>query len=162
MATDTGCMATAFSNASSSSGGTSVNPSIRTGRRNFLANQPQRPFSASYGQSSSESIPPLRTIQSNALSICPPSHPALPFVEHDTSSSSETETKEPVLMKFTPSTEPVVENAQHEPHWPWFLTRVTAPSETQSLSGGARTSAYSQSLGSAGSRRSETDRSVRS
>ena len=29
-------------------------------------------------------------------------------------------------MACAPSTEPVVEKDQHEPHWPWFLTGVTA------------------------------------
>ena len=33
----------------------------------------------------------------------------------------------PVLMKSAPSVEPVVEKAQHEPHWPWSLMGVTAP-----------------------------------
>ena len=31
-----------------------------------------------------------------------------------------------------PSVEPVVKKAQHEPHWPWFLTGVTAPPLFQS------------------------------
>jgi len=34
-------------------------------------------------------------------------------------------------MKLRPSNEPVVENAQHEPHCPWFLIPVTAPAVTQ-------------------------------
>jgi len=35
-------------------------------------------------------------------------------------------------MKANPSNEPVVENAQHDPHEPWFLTGVTAPFYLQS------------------------------
>lgn len=35
-------------------------------------------------------------------------------------------------MKLSPSKEPVAENDQHEPHYPWFLTGVTAPSDLQS------------------------------
>ena len=45
-----------------------------------------------------------------------------------------------MLMKLMPSTAPVVEKAQHEPHWPWFFGGVTAPSSTQSISGGGATS----------------------
>ena len=33
----------------------------------------------------------------------------------------------PVFRKTAPSVEPVVEKAQHDPHWPWSLTPVTAP-----------------------------------
>ena len=33
----------------------------------------------------------------------------------------------PVFRKTAPSVEPVVEKAQHEPHWPWSFTGVTAP-----------------------------------
>jgi hypothetical protein len=40
-------------------------------------------------------------------------------------------------MKEIPSTEPVVEKAQHEPHWPWFLTGVTAPFADQSTDVGS-------------------------
>ena len=35
-----------------------------------------------------------------------------------------------------PSTAPVVEKAQHEPHWPWFLIAVTAPYFYQSFESG--------------------------
>jgi len=38
--------------------------------------------------------------------------------------------------KLHPSSDPVVENAQHEPHCPWFLTGVTAPAVTQSTDAG--------------------------
>jgi len=37
---------------------------------------------------------------------------------------------------MAPSTEPVVEKAQHEPHCPWFLIGVTAPSLFQSIVAG--------------------------
>jgi len=39
-------------------------------------------------------------------------------------------------MKLRPSNEPVVENAQHDPHDPWFLTAVTAPFDLQSTVAG--------------------------
>ena len=38
------------------------------------------------------------------------------------------------LIAIAPSSAPVVENDQHEPHEPWSLTGVTAPAETQSTS----------------------------
>merc|ERR1711862_779458 len=45
----------------------------------------------------------------------------------------------PFFKYWAPSTEPVVEKAQQEPHWPWFLTPETAPSVLQSLEAGAAT-----------------------
>jgi hypothetical protein len=42
-----------------------------------------------------------------------------------------------VARKTAPSVEPVVENAQHEPHWPWSLTGVTAPAAFQSTDAGS-------------------------
>ena len=42
-------------------------------------------------------------------------------------------------MKYAPSVEPVVEKAQQEPHWPWFLTAVTAPFLVQSIWSGRST-----------------------
>jgi len=39
-------------------------------------------------------------------------------------------------MKFNPSKTPVVENDQHDPHCPWFLTGVTAPWALQSTEAG--------------------------
>jgi len=35
---------------------------------------------------------------------------------------------------FNPSKAPVVEKAQHDPQFPWFLIPVTTPAETQSTS----------------------------
>jgi len=35
---------------------------------------------------------------------------------------------------LNPSRDPVVENAQHDPQLPWFLTPVTAPAAFQSTS----------------------------
>merc|ERR1712139_249947 len=67
----------------------------------------------------------------NQLSIRPPLHP-LATLSHSTSSSSLKDSSLPLAIAFAPSTEPVVENAQHEPHWPWFFTGVTAPLATQS------------------------------
>ena len=47
------------------------------------------------------------------------------FLEQSTKFCSESETNFPVALKCCPSKDPVVENAQHEPHCPWFLTGVT-------------------------------------
>merc|ERR1712156_221305 len=58
--------------------------------------------------------------------------PKLPLCEQSTSCCSESERSSPVLMKWAPSMEPVVENDQQEPQEPWFLTPVTAPLATQS------------------------------
>ena len=51
---------------------------------------------------------------------------------HCTRHSSESEVSGLPAIWNAPSTEPVVEKAQHEPHWPWFFTGVTAPLATQS------------------------------
>ena len=54
-----------------------------------------------------------------ALSIKPPLHPKFPYlVEQSTKFCSEIETSCPDLAKCCPSSEPVVEKAQHEPHCP--------------------------------------------
>jgi len=46
-------------------------------------------------------------------------------------------------MKLHPSSDPVVEKAQHEPHCPWFLIGVTAPAVAQlTLAGKASTSSW--------------------
>ena len=45
---------------------------------------------------------------------------------------SESEVRVPVAIWTAPSVEPVVENDQQLPHWPWFLTGVTAPLARQS------------------------------
>ena len=37
------------------------------------------------------------------------------------------------LFKNWPSRAPAVANAQHEPHWPWYLTDVTNPDCLQSV-----------------------------
>jgi len=39
-------------------------------------------------------------------------------------------------MKLSPSNDPVDENDQHDPHYPWFLTGVTAPLVLQSIDAG--------------------------
>merc|ERR1712013_778796 len=61
----------------------------------------------------------------------PPLQPMLPFLEQSTSCCSDMETSLPVPICHAPSMPPVVEKAQHEPHWPWSLTGVTAPASTQ-------------------------------
>merc|ERR1719253_739619 len=64
----------------------------------------------------------------------PPWHEWSPSaVEQSISCCSDRETSLPFLMKLAPSIEPVVENDQHEPHCPWFLTGVTAPLVLQSI-----------------------------
>mmetsp|Transcript_10728 Transcript_10728/g.41913 ORF Transcript_10728/g.41913 Transcript_10728/m.41913 type:complete len:321 (-) Transcript_10728:335-1297(-) len=151
MATDTGCWETAFMSESSSLEGTSLKPSMATARW-WRRKNPHFCSLATYSQPSSVSMPRLLTIHSNPLSIKPPLHPMLPFVEHEMSSSSDREMSLPVLMALTPSTAPVVENAQHDPHCFWFLTGVTAPLATQSISSGGVTSAYSQVEASTGAR----------
>merc|ERR1719310_1406886 len=76
---------------------------------------------------------PLLSIHLNALSMRPPWQPWLPDEEaHDTRSCSEKEVSGLPAIWYAPSTDPVVEKAQQEPHWPWFFTGVTAPLATQS------------------------------
>merc|ERR1719213_749797 len=63
----------------------------------------------------------------------PPWHEWSPsLVEQSMSCCSESDLSLPVEICTRPSVEPVVENDQHEPHWPWFLTGVTAPLVRQS------------------------------
>lgn len=45
-------------------------------------------------------------------------------------------------MAFTPSTDPVVEKAQHEPHCCWFFTALTAFFSLQSMDWGGDVAAY--------------------
>merc|ERR1719182_983477 len=73
----------------------------------------------------------------------PPLQPWLPKEPaQSTNCCSERDTSLPEDRKLAPSREPVVEKAQHEPHWPWFFTGVTAPLVTQStLSAAAACSA---------------------
>ena len=87
---------------------------------------------AQYGQSDSVSSF-LDSRQLKALSIRPPLHPWFPYdPEQSTSCCSENEVSEFPASLQAPSTEPVVEKAQHDPHCPWFLTPVTAPYYLQS------------------------------
>ena len=82
---------------------------------------------------------PLVSIHLKALSMRPPLQPWLPeAVAHETRSCSEREVSGLPAICHAPSTEPVVEKAQHEPHWPWFFTGVTAPSVVQSLASAVR------------------------
>nr|CAB3481713.1 unnamed protein product [Digitaria exilis]CAB3483790.1 unnamed protein product [Digitaria exilis] len=129
MATDTGWCATAFLSAFSSLAGTSSYPSMVTiGDVDFL----QLACRALYGYASSPATPPCLAMYWNA----PPLHPALAFVSQSTSCCSDSEVRFLVLMALTPSTAAIVENAQHEPHWPWSLTSVTAPFWRQSTDAG--------------------------
>jgi len=59
-----------------------------------------------------------------------------PPLSHCTSSSSETESSGLPDTFQAPSMAPVVEKAQQLPHWPWFLTSVTAPFVRQSTDSG--------------------------
>jgi len=56
-----------------------------------------------------------------------------------TSSCSDRVTSFSPKIWFMPSIAPVVENAQHAPHAPWFFTSVTAPFSTQSIESGRET-----------------------
>jgi hypothetical protein len=67
-----------------------------------------------------------------AWSIKPPLHPWFLYeLEQSTSCCSENELNFEVALKWAPSRDPVVEKAQHDPHWPWFLIGVTAPLVSQ-------------------------------
>jgi hypothetical protein len=69
-----------------------------------------------------------------ASSIKPPLQPWLPSAwEQSISCCSEAEVRVLPAIFQAPSTEPVVENDQQLPHWPWFLTGVTAPDVRQSI-----------------------------
>ena len=54
------------------------------------------------------------------------------FLLQSTRFCSERLTSLPVARWCMASRAPVVEKLQHEPHWPWFLTGVTAPCFLQS------------------------------
>jgi len=86
-------------------------------------------------------MPPLEMMYLKASSMRPPLQPWLPWAwEQSTRFCSERETSLPVLRAWAPSSEPVVEKAQQEPHWPWFFTGVTTPEVRQSIeAGGAAT-----------------------
>ena len=128
-----------------------MKPSIDAAFALRFLNQLQRRSFARYPQSSSSSTPRFSTIHSKPLSINPPLQPLFPPIfAHDTSSCSLREIRSPVFTATTPSTAPTVENAQHDPHWPWFFTGVTAPLDTQSIVSGGVTSAYSQFAASTG------------
>merc|ERR1711935_246485 len=68
----------------------------------------------------------------------PPLHPWFNH-EQSTSCCSERETRALEATKFIPSIDPVVENDQHDPQCPWFLTGVTAPLVLQSIAALAST-----------------------
>lgn len=53
-----------------------------------------------------------------------------------TRSSQQTTCGSPVRIALMPSTAPMAEKAQQEPHMPWFLTSLTAPSSRQSTAEG--------------------------
>ena len=77
-----------------------------------------------------------------AKSMRPPLQPMSWAWSQETSCCSERETSLPEAMAFTPSTAPVLEKDQQEPHWPWFFTSVTAPFSRQSTAPSATESAY--------------------
>ena len=79
------------------------------------------------------SIPLFLMMYSKAWVMRPPLHPWFPSaVLQSTRFCSERDTRLPVARKCCPSTDPVVEKDQHEPHCPWFLMGVTAPLVRQS------------------------------
>ena len=75
----------------------------------------------------------------NAPSISPPEQPKLPYLRpaHSTSCSSDKSISCPLEIAQAPSTAPVAEKVQHEPHCPWSFTEVTAPLLRQSMAEGA-------------------------
>jgi len=62
----------------------------------------------------------------------PPEQPES-VVSQETSSCSDREVRVLPARNHWPSMPWVVENAQQEPHWPWFFTGVTAPFLRQSM-----------------------------
>ncbi|KAG6555151.1 hypothetical protein Mapa_003189 [Marchantia paleacea] len=66
----------------------------------------------------------------------PPSQPELPATQ-SSSSCSDNETSDPVVILLMPSTAPVDENAHPLPHLPWSFTPVTAPRCRQSTRRGS-------------------------
>jgi hypothetical protein len=64
-----------------------------------------------------------------AAFIYPPLHPSLPYyvlLEQSTICCGEKLYKTPLTNPARPYKAPHAENAQHDPHEPWFLTAVTA------------------------------------
>merc|ERR1719473_87157 len=79
-----------------------------------------------------------------SASIRPPWQPWFPSAfEQSTSCCSEMDTSLPVAISHAPSSEPVAEKLQHEPHWPWFFTGVTAPLVVQSTESASSAPEYS-------------------
>merc|ERR1712190_146481 len=72
----------------------------------------------------------------------PPLHPES-CLSQSTNCCSLSETSLPLAISQAPSEEPVVENDQHEPHCPWFLTGVTAPLVVQSTASAKASPPYS-------------------
>lgn len=68
--------------------------------------------------------------------MSPPSQPLLRSSQ-STSCCSDRDISVPVFTNKPPSNAPVAENAQQEPHIPWFLTGVTAPFSLQSMASNA-------------------------
>lgn len=96
-------------------------------------------LTALYGYSSSWTIP-LALTYLKALSMRPPLQAWLPKLpEQSTSCCSEKLSRFPLAL-LRPSRAPVAENAQHDPHDPWFLTGVTYPCLDQSMSPSLRSS----------------------
>mmetsp|Transcript_17119 Transcript_17119/g.25782 ORF Transcript_17119/g.25782 Transcript_17119/m.25782 type:complete len:253 (+) Transcript_17119:745-1503(+) len=137
---ETGCDATAERSAFSSPLGTSLWPETVTTGEHDLVHVPVVPLPEVYGYACSVQMPPFSWIHSNALSISPPEQPWSPLWSHCTRSSSDREISLPVAIWYAPSTDPVVEKAQHEPHRCWFFTGVTAPFATQSTEAARGTS----------------------
>merc|ERR1719309_702197 len=70
--------------------------------------------------------------------MSPPPHPLLcSALLQSTNCCSLSDMSFPLAMALLPSVEPVVENAQHDPHCPWFFTGVTAFWDLQSTESSA-------------------------
>jgi hypothetical protein len=119
-ATATGCCTMALTRSGSELTVTSVYDLTEATALHFL----HVPSAAVYGYDASEQMP-LDSIHLKAESIRPPLQPWLPAEpEQSTSSCSDSDGSVPVAMNVAPSSAPVVENAQHEPHWPAGARRM--------------------------------------
>lgn len=68
-------------------------------------------------------------------SVCdPPLQPWFPYADEQSTNCCSDKLKwSPFVLKYD-YTQAIAENAQHEPHWPWFFIGDTIPFDTQSTS----------------------------
>lgn len=94
-------------------------------------------------------MPPAAATEVSAGATLPPPQPRLPCADEQSTSCCSLSPFQPVpadatgpgstpvATKAAPSSAPVAAKDQQEPHWPWFLTGVTAPAVTQLTEPGA-------------------------